>query len=35
MDKVVIFGSTGMTGICAVEAAVQKGTTELKVKNIT
>ncbi|KAJ8925262.1 hypothetical protein NQ315_009090 [Exocentrus adspersus] len=25
MDKVVIFGSTGMTGICAVEAAVQKG----------
>ncbi|KAJ8972317.1 hypothetical protein NQ314_000232 [Rhamnusium bicolor] len=25
MEKVVIFGSTGMTGICAVEAAVKKG----------
>ncbi|XP_018579383.1 flavin reductase (NADPH) [Anoplophora glabripennis] len=25
MDKVLIFGSTGMTGICTVEAAVQKG----------
>ncbi|KAJ8972885.1 hypothetical protein NQ317_015790 [Molorchus minor] len=25
MDRVVIFGSTGMTGICAVEAAVKKG----------
>ncbi|KAG5872552.1 hypothetical protein JTB14_033971 [Gonioctena quinquepunctata] len=25
MEKIVIFGSTGMTGICAVEAAVQKG----------
>ncbi|KAF2897758.1 hypothetical protein ILUMI_08421 [Ignelater luminosus] len=25
MEKVVIFGSTGMTGVCAVEAAVQKG----------
>lgn len=25
MEKIVIFGSTGMTGICAVEAAVKKG----------
>ncbi|RZC37520.1 flavin reductase (NADPH), partial [Asbolus verrucosus] len=25
MEKVVIFGSTGMTGLCAVEAAVKKG----------
>ncbi|EFA07011.1 flavin reductase (NADPH) [Tribolium castaneum] len=25
MNKVVIFGSTGMTGLCAVEAAVKKG----------
>ncbi|XP_075982614.1 flavin reductase (NADPH) [Anticarsia gemmatalis] len=25
MKKVVIFGSTGMTGLCAVEAAVKKG----------
>ncbi|KAF5293257.1 hypothetical protein FQR65_LT10997 [Abscondita terminalis] len=25
MEKVVIFGSTGNTGVCAVEAAVQKG----------
>lgn len=23
--KIVIFGSTGMTGLCAVEAAVKKG----------
>lgn len=26
MERVVIFGSTGMTGICTVEAAVNKGT---------
>ncbi|XP_019866026.1 flavin reductase (NADPH) [Aethina tumida] len=25
MERVVIFGSTGMTGVCAVEAAVNKG----------
>ncbi|KAL3289169.1 hypothetical protein HHI36_003605 [Cryptolaemus montrouzieri] len=25
MEKIVIFGSTGMTGLCAVEAAVNKG----------
>ncbi|CAH0551821.1 unnamed protein product [Brassicogethes aeneus] len=25
MERVVIFGSTGMTGLCAVEAAVNKG----------
>ncbi|XP_022911792.2 flavin reductase (NADPH) [Onthophagus taurus] len=25
MERIVIFGSTGMTGLCAVEAAVQKG----------
>lgn len=25
MEKIVIFGSSGMTGICAVEAAVKKG----------
>lgn len=25
MKKVVVFGSTGMTGICAVEAALKKG----------
>ncbi|XP_044265418.1 flavin reductase (NADPH) [Tribolium madens] len=25
MNKIVIFGSTGMTGLCAVEAAVKKG----------
>ncbi|KAJ3659593.1 hypothetical protein Zmor_011276 [Zophobas morio] len=25
MEKVVIFGSTGMTGLCAVEAALKKG----------
>ncbi|XP_044746938.1 flavin reductase (NADPH) [Coccinella septempunctata] len=25
MEKIVIFGSSGMTGICAVEAAVEKG----------
>lgn len=25
MNKIVIFGSTGVTGLCAVEAAVQKG----------
>ncbi|KPI92097.1 Flavin reductase [Papilio xuthus] len=25
MKKIVIFGSTGMTGLCAVEAAVKKG----------
>ncbi|KAK4885173.1 hypothetical protein RN001_001444 [Aquatica leii] len=25
MEKIVVFGSTGNTGVCAVEAAVQKG----------
>ncbi|CAH1109695.1 unnamed protein product [Psylliodes chrysocephalus] len=25
MDKIVIFGSTGMTGLCAVDAAVKQG----------
>jgi hypothetical protein len=25
MEKIVIFGSTGMTGLCAVEAAIKKG----------
>ncbi|GBP78952.1 Flavin reductase [Eumeta japonica] len=25
MEKIVIFGATGMTGLCAVEAAVKKG----------
>lgn len=25
MKKIVIFGSTGMTGVCALEAAVKKG----------
>lgn len=25
MEKIVVFGSTGMTGVCAVEAAVNKG----------
>lgn len=25
MERVVIFGSTGTTGICTVEAAVNKG----------
>lgn len=33
MEKVVVFGSTGMTGICAVEAAVKKG--KLKLKHIS
>jgi hypothetical protein len=25
MEKIVIFGSTGMTGLCAVDAAIKKG----------
>ncbi|CAK1583957.1 unnamed protein product [Parnassius mnemosyne] len=25
MKKIVIFGSTGMTGLCAIEAALKKG----------
>lgn len=25
MERIVIFGSSGMTGVCAVEAAVKKG----------
>lgn len=33
MKKIVIFGSTGMTGLCAVEAAVKKGISYCQIKS--